>query len=78
LKIDRSEVDGCSQSAHRYRECRGIVELAHRLDMIAVAEGVESERDLEALTQMGCDAAQGLALAPPMSRDDFTQWARGL
>jgi EAL domain-containing protein (putative c-di-GMP-specific phosphodiesterase class I) len=43
--------------------------------MIAVAEGVESERDLEALTEMGCDAAQGVALAPPMSRDEFTQWA---
>jgi EAL domain-containing protein (putative c-di-GMP-specific phosphodiesterase class I) len=78
LKIDRSKVEGCSQSAHRHRECRGIVELAHRLDMIAVAEGVESEHDLDALTQMGCDAAQGNALAPPMSRDEFTRWAGGL
>ncbi len=74
LKIDRSKVDGCSQAPHLHRECRGIVELAHRLDMIAVAEGVESERDLKALTEMGCDAAQGLALAPPMGREEFTQW----
>jgi EAL domain-containing protein (putative c-di-GMP-specific phosphodiesterase class I) len=43
--------------------------------MVAVAEGIESERDLLALTQMGCDAAQGLALAPPMSRDEFIRWA---
>ncbi len=78
LKIDRSKVAGCSEAPHRYRECHGIVELAHRLDMAAVAEGVESERDLQALTQMGCDAAQGLVLAPPMSRDAFTQWAGGL
>src|SRR5262249_47428068 len=75
LKIDRSKVDGCSQAPDRYRECRAIVELAHRLDMIAVAEGVERERDLEALTEMGCDAAQGFALATPMSRDEFAQWA---
>ena len=75
LKIDRSKVAGCSEAPHRYGECHGIVELAHRLGMVAIAEGVESERDLQALTQMGCDAAQGLALAPPMSRDEFTQWA---
>ena len=58
LKIDRSKVAGCSEAPHRYRECHGIVALAHRLDMVAVGEGVESERDLQALTQMGCDAAR--------------------
>jgi EAL domain-containing protein (putative c-di-GMP-specific phosphodiesterase class I) len=75
LKIDRSKVAGCSEAAHRYRECLGIVELAHRMDMVAIAEGVESERNLQALTQMGCGAAQGMVLARPMSRDEFTQWA---
>jgi EAL domain-containing protein (putative c-di-GMP-specific phosphodiesterase class I) len=75
LKIDRSKVDGCSWTPQLYRECRGIVDLAHRLEMIAVAEGIENKRDLEALTEMGCDAAQGFALGKPMSRDDFALWA---
>jgi EAL domain-containing protein (putative c-di-GMP-specific phosphodiesterase class I) len=74
LKIDRSKVDGCSNMPARYRECREIVEFAHRMDMIAVAEGVESERDVEALTGMNCDAAQGITLAPPMCREEFTRW----
>ena len=75
LKIDRSKVDGCSWTPQQYRECRGIVDLAHRLEMIAVAEGIENKGDLDALTEMGCDAAQGFALGKPMSRDDFAQWA---
>jgi diguanylate cyclase len=42
--------------------------------MIAIAEGVEGSGDLEALVEMGCDAAQGFTLAPPMEREEFKRW----
>jgi EAL domain-containing protein (putative c-di-GMP-specific phosphodiesterase class I) len=74
LKIDQSKVAGCSQGRNQYMECRGIVDLAHHLGMIAVAEGVESSSDLDALIEMGCDAAQGFAFAPPMEREKFKEW----
>jgi EAL domain-containing protein (putative c-di-GMP-specific phosphodiesterase class I)/FixJ family two-component response regulator len=74
LKIDQSKVDGCSRGRDQYIECQGIVDLAHHLGMIAVAEGVESSSDLDALIEMGCDVAQGFALAPPMEREKFKEW----
>src|SRR5262249_166971 len=76
LKIDRSKVDGCSRIPELYWECRNIVDLAHRLGMVAVAEGVETADDLRALVEMKCDVAQGLNLARPMERDAFKHWVR--
>ena len=74
LKIDRTKVHGCASSPELERECRNIIDLAHRLGMTAVAEGVERADDLRALTDMSCDMAQGLILAPPMEREEFKQW----
>ena len=74
LKIDRIKVHGCARSPELARECRNIIELAHRLGMTAVAEGAESADDLRTLTEMGCDMAQGLILAPPMEREEFKRW----
>jgi EAL domain-containing protein (putative c-di-GMP-specific phosphodiesterase class I)/ActR/RegA family two-component response regulator len=76
LKIDRSRVSGCSGSTEQYLGCRRIVELAHQLGCIAVAEGVEDAADLQALTEMKCDVAQGAIFAWPMPRDVFGQWFR--
>jgi EAL domain-containing protein (putative c-di-GMP-specific phosphodiesterase class I)/ActR/RegA family two-component response regulator len=74
LKIDHSKVDGCSRDLVQHRECRGIVDLAHGLGMVVVAEGVENLGDLDAVTDMGCDMAQGFVVASPMERDAFKQW----
>jgi EAL domain-containing protein (putative c-di-GMP-specific phosphodiesterase class I)/ActR/RegA family two-component response regulator len=74
LKIDRSKVDGCSRTPSQYLECRQIVELAHRLGMTAVAEGVEQADDLAALVAMQCDVGQGAIFAWPMEREEFKQW----
>jgi EAL domain-containing protein (putative c-di-GMP-specific phosphodiesterase class I) len=42
-----------------------------------VAEGVEDERLCERLLALGCDYAQGFALAHPMPADDVRRWLRG-
>jgi EAL domain-containing protein (putative c-di-GMP-specific phosphodiesterase class I) len=69
IKIDRSFVmqmtsnEGC-------RVIAGIVvELAHRLGLTSVAEGVEDGAALKALIEMGCDAAQGFYLSRPVAAD---------
>jgi EAL domain-containing protein (putative c-di-GMP-specific phosphodiesterase class I) len=74
LKIDRSEVNGCSNRQEQYRRCKAIVDLAHRFEMVVVAEGVESASDLQALRQMNCDMVQGRIFAAPMERREFRRW----
>jgi EAL domain-containing protein (putative c-di-GMP-specific phosphodiesterase class I) len=74
LKIDRSQVEGCSNSQEQYLRCKGIVDLAHRFGLIVVAEGTESARDVRALTEMNCDMAQGRVFAAPMERNEFRKW----
>jgi EAL domain-containing protein (putative c-di-GMP-specific phosphodiesterase class I) len=53
------------------KDCRLIVEttieLAHKLGLISVAEGVEDEATLAALRTMGCDRAQGYYLSRPLA-----------
>jgi EAL domain-containing protein (putative c-di-GMP-specific phosphodiesterase class I) len=45
---------------------RTVVDLAHRLGIGVVAEGVESATELRAVGAIGCDEAQGLLLGPPV------------
>ena len=75
LKIDRSFVSGASGDP----EARAILEagigLAKRLGLTSIAEGVEDERDWEALASMGCDAAQGFWICPPIPGDRLQAWA---
>jgi EAL domain-containing protein (putative c-di-GMP-specific phosphodiesterase class I) len=45
---------------------KAIVALAHSLKLCVVAEGVESERQLEALRSVGCDRVQGFLIGEPL------------
>lgn len=59
LKVDRSFVSRMQHSPENLEVVRTIVQLAHNLGMTVVAEGVETERQLEILREMGCELAQG-------------------
>ncbi len=48
-----------------------LVELGHALGLDVVAEGVETEAQLEQLRELGCDAAQGYAIGRPVSEEQF-------
>jgi diguanylate cyclase (GGDEF)-like protein len=48
-----------------------IIELAHRLGMTVVAEGVETAAQYDQLASFGCDCCQGYYFARPMSADDL-------
>lgn len=69
LKIDRSFVDGLGEQGnpHDQEITRTVIVMAHSLGMSALAEGVETEAQLKALKEMGCDAVQGYLLGRPMS-----------
>jgi EAL domain-containing protein (putative c-di-GMP-specific phosphodiesterase class I)/FixJ family two-component response regulator len=71
LKIDRSFVADCDSDKANFALCTTIIDLAHRFDGVAVAEGIESAPELLALQRMGCDQGQGYLFARPMPKDLF-------
>jgi diguanylate cyclase (GGDEF)-like protein len=69
LKIDRSFVER-SGSQDGIAILRAIVLMAHTLRMNVVAEGVETEAQLELLRKIGCDQAQGFLITRPVVADE--------
>lgn len=75
LKIDRSFVDGAAQSPRLAAVVRSCIDLAARLNLNVVAEGVESQDDWEFLVAAGADEAQGYFIAMPMPGSRLPAWA---
>lgn len=77
LKIDRNFVDGLGddQQAHDVEIARTIIVMAHSLGMTALAEGVETEAQLETLSALGCDAVQGFFCGRPMPAEEISALA---
>ncbi|MBS0374764.1 MAG: EAL domain-containing protein [Proteobacteria bacterium] len=67
LKIDRTLVRGLEHSEEQRCVVENLIALAHAHGMEALAEGVESEGELEVLGELGCDRAQGYLIARPQS-----------
>jgi EAL domain-containing protein (putative c-di-GMP-specific phosphodiesterase class I) len=76
LKVDRSFVRACATDATNAAICQTAIDLAHRFGSAAVAEGIESQADLQALMVMGCDFGQGVLIAPPMPKERFLELLR--
>ncbi|QID16475.1 EAL domain-containing protein [Nitrogeniibacter mangrovi] len=78
LKIDRSFVtDLASARADADTDTdaaivRGIIALAHNLDLQVVAEGVETRAQHDLLAAMGCDLIQGYLISKPLPASEFT------
>jgi diguanylate cyclase (GGDEF)-like protein/PAS domain S-box-containing protein len=66
LKIDRAFVRDLGRDADSAAIVRSVVALGHGLQMRIVAEGVETESQLEILRTLGCDEFQGFLFARPM------------
>ena len=72
LKIDRSFVAGLGQGKDDAAIVRSVIDLAHALEIEAVAEGIETREQLEILQDMGCAYGQGFlwsAAVPPEASD---------
>ena len=66
LKIDRSFVTDLPGNTKDAAICKVIITMAHGLGMTAVAEGVETEAQLEVLRELGCDEFQGFLVCRPL------------
>ncbi|HZD92142.1 MAG TPA: EAL domain-containing protein [Pseudolabrys sp.] len=65
LKLDPSFVRNCATDPDNAAICQTAIDLAHRFGSVAVAEGIETMADLQALGAMGCDFGQGMMIAAP-------------
>ncbi|MCV6590829.1 MAG: bifunctional diguanylate cyclase/phosphodiesterase [Marinobacterium sp.] len=71
LKIDRSFVSHVHNNPDDAEIVRAIINLAHNLDKMVIAEGVETEEQLRFLRQHHCDQVQGYYFSRPIPFDDF-------
>lgn len=71
LKIDQGFVTGCAVTPSSRAIVESSVEMAGRLDIKSVAEGVETQAEWEVLKAAGCDLAQGFLIAKPMQESAF-------
>ncbi|PPK50462.1 putative bifunctional diguanylate cyclase/phosphodiesterase [Marinobacter persicus] len=74
VKIDKSFVQDLGESADAEHIIRAIISLAHSLRISVVAEGVETEGQLEFLRHQHCDEIQGYYYARPMPWQDLVQF----
>jgi EAL domain-containing protein (putative c-di-GMP-specific phosphodiesterase class I) len=71
LKIDRSFVDRLVTDERSSSITAAIIALAHALDLIVVAEGIETSEQLRRLRGFGCDRGQGLVFSGAVAADSF-------
>lgn len=76
LKLDRSFVDRCYADPSRLAIIESSIELARKLGLKSVAEGVEDELTWQQLAKLGCDVCQGFFSARPMPRSELQEWHR--
>jgi diguanylate cyclase (GGDEF)-like protein len=78
LKIDQSFVVNIADDPHDAAIVRSTVDLAHRLNLRVIAEGVETHAAWELLSDCACDQAQGHFVARPMPREALVAWLHAI
>ncbi len=73
LKIDRSFVCNLENAQGDATLVRSIVDLGHSLNLKVIAEGIETQGQLDYLRKAGCEEAQGYYFSRPVSADAFEQ-----
>ncbi|TAK38931.1 MAG: EAL domain-containing protein [Lysobacteraceae bacterium] len=80
LKIDQEFVSGASHEPRKRAVIEASLDLARKLQLDVVAEGVETTEDWQMLAELGCGVAQGFLIAPPVSGEELpgavARWRR--
>ncbi len=74
LKIDRRFVQNINSNGDNTKIVRAITELARGLGISIIAEGAETEAELNSLLSIGCEQVQGYSIAFPMPDDQARAW----
>ena len=76
IKIDRSFISDIHTEQSSEAITRTIIKLAHNLNMVAIAEGVETAGQRAFLEEHGCDVIQGYLISGPLPGEAFEEWVR--
>lgn len=76
LKIDRSFVRELPENRGDAAIVDSIISMAHFLGMKTIAEGVETEAQLDQLTRAGCDIVQGYLISKPLPLEQLCQFIK--
>lgn len=74
IKIDRSFIAEMISNSGAAAIVRSAISLGHELNMQVVAEGVETQAELDMLRKLECDVVQGYLIAAPMEIHEATDW----
>lgn len=74
LKIDKSFVQDMQSDDGARALVNKTIELGHELDMVVVAEGVETDEQLGILRELGCDVVQGYLFSRPVPLNQLMAW----
>ncbi|CQR72660.1 Phytochrome-like protein cph2 [Sporomusa ovata DSM 2662] len=77
LKIDKAFIDDIAVGDHNSAITGSIIELAHEMGLVVVAEGVETEEQFAYLKQKGCDTIQGYLISQPLPPEEFIAKLQG-
>ena len=77
IKIDRSFVSGNGADERAQLIAKCIAAMAADLDLVVVAEGIETREQHERMRDQGCDHGQGYLYGRPMRAMDYERQARG-
>lgn len=73
LKIDKSLIENLHNQAKKSSVVKDIVHMAHNLGMKVIAEGVESQEELDFLKHIKCDLVQGFLIGHPLSKQQVVR-----
>ncbi|MBF9018714.1 MULTISPECIES: EAL domain-containing protein [unclassified Oceanispirochaeta] len=76
LKIDKSFIDELPEDSKGSALVKDIIRMGQNLGMYIVAEGVESQKQLDFLREAGCDSIQGYYFSKPLFKDDFLYYLK--
>ncbi len=76
LKIDRSFVSEMTHSEASHKIVKGMVRMAHSLQLAVIAEGAETPEQIDMLKKLRCDAVQGYGYGKPMGLESLLAFAQ--
>ncbi len=78
LKIDQSFITRLTESETNARVVQAVIALGKAMDLDVIAEGIETEQQMEMVRKFGCDLAQGFLIAEALPDEEFRRWCASL